>query len=404
MMNMVNGLMIFWHRLKRTGNVLSMAVSCLLALGLSACSGDGIGVGSNTAPSVNLEVNQATGPAPLTVSFESNATDDNDDELTYVWNPGEGSPVAGGSNYTHTYLEPGSYTATVTVSDGDDVTIDSVTITVAGEPLEVNLTASPSTGSTPLSVVFAATTTGTDATDLTYTFDFGNGDTTALNGGSALNYTYTYTEPGVYEAQVLARNAEGELARSSIVITINEPAPPRQGPTAILSASAVAGAAPLSVNFDASASTDDTGSITAYTWTFGDGNSANGIQVNYIYEQDGEFTAVLTVTNNNGEIATARQTITVGVVTNQPPTASFSSEPATGTAPLTAVFNAATSTDNDGNIVSYTWNFGDGNVASGPVASNTFTTAGTFPVTLLVVDDDGASAVASEIITVTSTP
>ncbi|MEM6428302.1 MAG: PKD domain-containing protein, partial [Deinococcota bacterium] len=153
-----------------------------------------------------------------------------------------------------------------------------------------------------------------------------------------------------------------------------------------------------------SASTDDTGDLIAYTWTFGDGSSANGVQVSHVYEQEGEFTVVLTVTNNNGEIATARQTVTVGVVTNQPPTAAFSTDPATGTVPLTVVFNAANSTDSDGTIASYTWNFGDGNVASGPVVSNTFTTAGTFPVTLLVVDNDGASSVVSEIITVDSTP
>ncbi|MEM6431005.1 MAG: PKD domain-containing protein, partial [Deinococcota bacterium] len=296
---MVNGLMVLWQGLKRSDKGLRIVVSCALALWLTACSGDGIG-GRNTAPTVSLEVDQASGPAPLTVSFASNATDDDDDDLSYVWNPGEGEPVVGGPDYTHTYLEPGTYTATVTVSDGNDAITESVTIEVAGDPLEVNLTASPNAGSVPLTVTFASSTTGTDNTDLTYTFDFGNGDTTALNGGGALNYDYTYTEPGIYEAEVLARNAEGELARSSIIITASEPAPPRQGPTAILSASAVAGAAPLNVNFDASASTDDTGDLIAYTWTFGDGSSANGVQVSHVYEQEGEFTVVLTVTNNNG--------------------------------------------------------------------------------------------------------
>ncbi len=75
---------------------------------------------------------------------------------------------------------------------------------------------------------------------------------------------------------------------------------------------------------------------------------------------------------------------------NQAPAARFSLSPMNGTAPLTIVVDAASSFDNDGNIVSYTWDFG-GTQAIGVTASHTFTQPGTFTVTLQVTDDDGAT-------------
>ena len=60
----------------------------------------------------------------------------------------------------------------------------------------------------------------------------------------------------------------------------------------------------------------------------------------------------------------------------------ISAAPLTGTAPLTVNFSGGSSTDN-GSIVSYAWNFGDGNNATGVTTSNTFP-AGTYVVTLTV--------------------
>ena len=86
--------------------------------------------------------------------------------------------------------------------------------------------------------------------------------------------------------------------------------------------------------------------------------------------------------------------------TNQAPTAAFSATPTSGNAPLTVAFDAASSTDADGTIASYIWNFGDGATAAGQTPSHTYTTGGTFIARLTVTDDDGATAAASRTVTV----
>ncbi|MEO1652179.1 MAG: PKD domain-containing protein, partial [Bacteroidota bacterium] len=84
---------------------------------------------------------------------------------------------------------------------------------------------------------------------------------------------------------------------------------------------------------------------------------------------------------------------------NQNPVASFTASPMSGRAPLTVNFDASGSSDPDGNIVDYSWDFEDGNTASGINASNTFA-AGTYNVTLTLTDDQGAISKANQLITV----
>jgi PKD repeat protein len=89
---------------------------------------------------------------------------------------------------------------------------------------------------------------------------------------------------------------------------------------------------------------------------------------------------------------------------NQAPTASFIANPTSGDAPLTVTFNGSGSSDADGSVVSYDWDFGDGHTDSGASTSYTYTSAGTYSVTLKVTDDDGATGSASSLIQVNSPP
>jgi PKD repeat protein len=92
-------------------------------------------------------------------------------------------------------------------------------------------------------------------------------------------------------------------------------------------------------------------------------------------------------------------------VGNIHPIANFSATPTSGTTPLDVDFDASSSTDADGTIVTYVWDFGDGQTASLTVAvvTHQFTVqseSDTFRVLLTVVDDDGAEDEASRDITV----
>jgi PKD repeat protein len=89
---------------------------------------------------------------------------------------------------------------------------------------------------------------------------------------------------------------------------------------------------------------------------------------------------------------------------NLPPTASFTATPASGQAPLAVSFDASGSSDPDGTIASYAWNFGDGATGSGATASHTYVAAGTFAVLLTVTDSRGATASTTRFVTAAAGP
>jgi cytochrome c len=96
------------------------------------------GEGVNTPPVIDeIVADPDTGEAPLEVSFTSIASDADGDELSYEWDFGDGD-TSDAQNPTHTYTDPGTYEAELTVSDGTDEATDSVTVTVT-EPGEAEL-------------------------------------------------------------------------------------------------------------------------------------------------------------------------------------------------------------------------------------------------------------------------
>jgi trimeric autotransporter adhesin len=97
-----------------------------------------------------------------------------------------------------------------------------------------------------------------------------------------------------------------------------------------------------------------------------------------------------------GQVAAHYALGTSGTAPNKPPTAAF-----TATADgRTGAFDAGASSDSDGSVASYAWNFGDGGTATGRTPGHTYAADGTYTVTLTVTDDDGATATATRPITV----
>lgn len=158
----------------------------------------------------------------------------------------------------------------------------------------------------------------------------------------------------------------------------------------------------LTVEFDASASIDPDGSITNYSWSFGDGIEGFGVTVTHEYPANGTYTVTLKVTDNmNGENETSADVtveLTIVVEKRNPLAMIEVVTNENGTVTL----SAAGSYDPDGGVIqSFVWSFEDGASAAGESVTHTFSENGTYTITLTVTDDEGAEGEASIEIVVT---
>ncbi len=147
-------------------------------------------------------------------------------------------------------------------------------------------------------------------------------------------------------------------------------------------------------NFDASGSKDLYGTITSYSWNFGDGVTGTGGTVSHTYAAGATYIVTLTVTDNNGATGTKIQTVTIS------PVASFTFA-CNG---LACSFDGSGSKDLNGTITSYAWSFGEGTTGTGATVSHTYAAAGTYTVTLTVADNSGVTGTQSKAINVNDPP
>ena len=87
----------------------------------------------------------------------------------------------------------------------------------------------------------------------------------------------------------------------------------------------------------------------------------------------------------------------IDIAPNAPPEAVVTAGPRVGPPPLNVAFDASSSTDRDGSIARYSWDFGDGTTGTGPTASHLYGSPGTYIATLRVVDDDGTTDISAPI-------
>ena len=92
-----------------------------------------------------------------------------------------------------------------------------------------------------------------------------------------------------------------------------------QVPTAVMSATPATGNTPLTVAFSGTGSTDPDGTITSWSWSFGDGTTGGGATTSHVYSTAGTFTAALTVTDNEGASSTTSTPIVVNGGSPQTP-------------------------------------------------------------------------------------
>ncbi len=203
--------------------------------------------------------------------------------------------------------------------------------------------------------------------------------------------------PSLTEAQLRAELLSQTIPMGSQYIyghgrlVLSSPTVANQPPTAVFSFNPGAPLVGTIVTFDASASSDPDGTIVSYSWNFGDGQSGTGVTVQHAYSVPGTYTVQLTVVDNDGASDSTTYQVTVTQAVNTPPNAVFTYSPHSPSPGAWIHFDASGSSDADGTIVSYSWNFGDGSSGSGVSLYHRYTSAGTYTVRLTVRDNNGAT-------------
>src|SRR6267143_739040 len=161
------------------------------------------------------------------------------------------------------------------------------------------------------------------------------------------------------------------------------------------------------VKFNASASSDPDGRIVSYAWEFGDATTGSNQVTSHAYLLAKTYTVNLTVTDNESFTATTSVNVVVGPAPPgpQPPIARFVAGPSPVDPGVVVTFNASTSSDSDGTIVSYIWKFGDSPpTGSGVIATHPYVVRGIYTVTLNVTDNSGLSSTATHQVVVDIAP
>lgn len=247
-----------------------------------------------------------SGNAPLQVRFRTRAEFSGGSIVRYRWDfQGDGTydtfdPVA--RDYSFTFTSAGTFNAVLEVMNNlGDVATARCVIHVQGSNPTASANAVPSNGEVPLTVNFNCVANDPDGSITLFEWDF-NGDGTFEFNSPSPTATFTYTQPGTFNAVCRVTDNDGNRATartSTTVIRTGGPGTPSVNATA----SPGTGNAPLNVAFNGTAT--DNGTIVLWEWDFdGDGSyeysSASSPAVSRTYTNAGIFAAALRVTDNNG--------------------------------------------------------------------------------------------------------
>ncbi len=225
-----------------------------------------------------------------------------------------------------------------------------------------DFSADVTSGCAPLTVNFTDLSTGTIDT---WVWDFGDGE---LNASQ--NPSHTYTAAGTYDVSLSITSPEGDDATAKFgYITVSD------APAVAFSASGSFVVAGTSIDF-----TDESGgSPTAWAWDFGDGGTASVQNPSHTFNTAGVWHIKLVATNSCGADSL---TINNMIIATFPPApvAAFNFAPSSGCAPLLVDF----SDQSTGTVTDWAWDFGDGNTSTLANPSHTYTTPGSYDVSLTV--------------------
>ncbi|MCL7413492.1 MAG: PKD domain-containing protein, partial [ANME-2 cluster archaeon] len=335
------------------------------------------------------------------VTFDGSGSSDDVGIVRYSWDFNARDGITGeasGVTPTHTYLNPGTYTVTLNVSDSDgNYATDTLTvivkdttppITVAGPDMIVN---------EDTIVAFDGSGSYDNAAIESYSWDFdaSNGITVEATG---ITTTHTYPDPGTYTVTLNVSDSAGNHKTNTLTITVKDITSPiaDAGPDQTVNEDTV-------VHFNSSGSSDNIG-ITGYSWDF---DATNGITVEstgaaptHTYKDPGTYTVTLKVSDSAGNYGNDSLNVTVKDTTTPIAVAG----PDQNVNKNTVVHFDGSGSSDDVGIVRYSWDFdakgGITSDATGATSTHTYNNPGTYTVTLNVSDSDGKYATDTLIITV----
>ena len=332
------------------------------------------------------------------IGFDGSGSSDQDGQIaTWQWSFGDGR-VGQGEQVQHTYDAEGQYTAILVVTDDDGASASDLVQVEVSVGVE-NLLPVADAGDDRVvhhnveATFDAGRSFDPDGRIALYEWDFGDGEE-----AEGLVVTHTFDELGTYEVRLTVTDARGAQDSDTLQVRVNAPPFAHAGSNREVTMGQEA-------MFSAAASTDEDGEIVGYRWDFGDGETAEGDSVRHTWERPGSYFVRLVVTDDDG--ATDDALILVTVLSegadNLPPSAEAGPDQLVHHGDR-VVLSAADSTDADGRIVAYDWEFGDGNAGAGVVVTHTYEAPGAYQVSLVVQDDAGAEALDTTTVRVNARP
>lgn len=327
------------------------------------------------------------------VTFEGTATDPGSlDTLTYAWDFSYDGRTftseASGPTASKIYPNgPVKVVAALRVRDQDGgETIDTVNVTVGNVPPVITDISNdgPVGEGSPLALTVTATDAGNDS--LTFAVDWDN-DGAFDETGPDNTVSNIWNNQGDYTVRIRVDDGDGgEVLATAQVSAFNEP------PVAVASADSevVEGSV---ASFDASDSSDPGADTLTYAWDFGDGQNGSGKSASHAYDDNGVYSATLTVTDDSGASSSAG--VAVAVV-NATPTVEAGPDVIVDEGTSVAVaYNGVATDPGAGDTLVYTWNFGDGSTVQGSAGTHSLAALdgpSERMVDLQVTDDDGSTA------------
>ena len=339
-------------------------------------------IDAETVASAGGPYNAAPGQA---IGFSgSKSTGPAGQSLTYAWTFGD-SASGSGVSPSHSYTTAGTYTVSLKVTDAIGGSSTASAIATVANTAIAN-PGGPYVGTQGQPVTFTgAKSTGPTGQTLTYTWMFGDGAT-----GTGVSPTHSYTATGVFTVSVTVSITGGSSSNAKTTATISvAPVAKPGGPYNERPGQAI--------QFNGAASTFPAGQTLTYAWNFGDGSTATGVSPSHSFTTTGSYTASLTVTDTVGGTSKATTVVTIG---NGP--IANPAGPYTGSPSQSITFSGASSTGPSGQTLSYAWSFGDGSTATVVSPTHSYSTAGSYTVTLTVIDTIGGSNIATTTATISA--